>query len=81
MRDGEGVRQFGYKHPSFGKSKTLTDAMLVFHDQLTGPGIAVTMYLNPAFVERVMGIPDQWTSVSAAHASRLWGTRSRSRKR
>ena len=60
---------------------TLTDAMLVYHGQPTGKGVATTMALNPDFVEALLGLPAGWSRVSELHALQLWGTPSQSRKR
>jgi hypothetical protein len=68
-------RQLGYGHKNFGKYMTLTDAMLVFHGQPTGPKVPVTMVLNPEFIERLLGIPEGWTRVTDEHALQLWETR------
>lgn len=80
-RDGTGSRQLGYDNPSFNKGLTLTDAMLVYHNQPVGKGITPTMVLNPDFVERLMGIPEGWTHVDDERASALLVTPSARRKR
>lgn len=76
QRDCQGARQVGW---AFG-NPTLTDAMLLYHNQPIGKGAVITMGLRPEFIERLVGLPEGWTSVDDVLASEALGIQSSSRK-
>ena len=59
----------------------LTDAMLVYHGQQTGPGAVITMVLNPEFIEELEGLPKGWTNIDDGRACAALETRLYPRKR
>ena len=80
VEDRRASRRHGYTITG-NPGTTLTDAMLLWYGDATGPGTEPSRGLNPDFCEALLGLPEGWTKIGDESACAALATPSRRPKR